>query len=256
MPRNCLPVHTLCLGLVRDRVSARFERSRFRFNTGHTGLRQSDARYRLENWGEDMARKQQSLHKRQRTRAPSPLNRSTLPPSEVTRSEPSFEIFTSSDIPWPTERPLKVYAFDPSVGRLIGNYMTAKVRYEDLQPGPTGERFSVIDYDGTSKTFYRPVDLNGPQIVEQGGLEPRESDPGLHQQMVYAVASETLQRFEYALGRRIHWRGTKRSDVAQPVPRAGSQCLNLFPHAMCEANAFYSPDAHGILFGYFKAGRT
>ena len=25
---------------------------------------------------------------------------------------------------------------------------------------------------------------------------------------------------------------------------------------MCEANAFYSPDVHGILFGYFQASRT
>src|SRR5262245_10457944 len=27
----------------------------------------------------------------------------------------------------------------------------------------------------------------------------------------------------------------------------------LYPHAMQQANAFYSPDAHGILFGYFRA---
>ena len=27
----------------------------------------------------------------------------------------------------------------------------------------------------------------------------------------------------------------------------------LFPHAMVQANAFYSPQAKGILFGYFKA---
>src|SRR4029077_5610664 len=31
--------------------------------------------------------------------------------------------------------------------------------------------------------------------------------------------------------------------------------LTLYPHAMQQANAFYSPDAHGILFGYFQAGR-
>jgi hypothetical protein len=40
------------------------------------------------------------------------------------------------------------------------------------------------------------------------------------------------------------------------VPRGASQCLNLFPHALREANAFYSPDAHGILFGYFSAQRS
>src|ERR1700716_2142191 len=31
---------------------------------------------------------------------------------------------------------------------------------------------------------------------------------------------------------------------------------HLFSHAMCQANAFYSPDAHGIVFGYFKASLT
>jgi hypothetical protein len=166
------------------------------------------------------------------------------------------DIFTSAEIPTPHERPLKVYAFDPAAGRLVGNYMTASVRYEELKPGPVGERFAVIDYDGTSKAFYQPIDLNDPRLLVGGGLAPSESDPRFHQQMVYAVASETLQRFEFALGRRIRWRGRKRSQDGTPVPRGASNRLNLFPHAMCQANAFYSPEAHGILFGYFKASRT
>jgi hypothetical protein len=168
----------------------------------------------------------------------------------------SQDIFSSAEIPTPSERPLKVYAFDPSAGHLVGNRMTATVRYEDLTPGPVGERFAVIDYDGTNQCFYQPIDLKDPRLLVGGGLAPSESDPRFHQQMVYAVASETLQRFEYALGRRVQWRGTRRSEAAQPVPRGAAQCLNLFPHAMCEANAFYSPDAHGIFFGYFKAART
>ena len=166
------------------------------------------------------------------------------------------DIFTSAEIPWPDERPLNVYAFDPSFGRIVGNYMKASVRYEKLLPGPVGERFAVIDYDGTTKTFYAPVDLDDPKLLVKGGLAPSESDPRFHQQMVYAVASETLQRFEYALGRRIHWRRIQQSQPSTPESRAASRCLNLFPHAMCQANAFYSPDAHGILFGYFKASRT
>jgi len=166
------------------------------------------------------------------------------------------DIFTSAEIPTPNERPLNIYAFDPGAGRLVGNYMTALVRYEKLEPGPIGDRFAVIDYDGTNKTFYKPIDLNDPRLLVGGGLAPSETDPRFHQQMVYAVASETLQRFEFALGRRIHWARVRKVDDAIPVLQGSSRRLNLFPHAMCQANAFYSPDAHGILFGYFKAART
>src|SRR6266852_248528 len=166
------------------------------------------------------------------------------------------DIFTSAEIPPPNERPLNIYAFDPGAGRLVGNYMTASVRYEKLEPGPVGDRFAVIDYDGTNKTFYKPIDLNDPRLLVGGGLAPSETDPRFHQQMVYAVASETLQRFEFALGRRIHWARARKVDDAIPVLQGSSRRLNLFPHAMCQANAFYSPDAHGILFGYFKAART
>jgi hypothetical protein len=166
------------------------------------------------------------------------------------------DIFSSAAIPPPTERPLKVYAFDPSAGRFVGNYMAVSLRYEELAPGPVGDRFAVIDYDGGNKTFYKPVNLDDPKLLIKGGMLPSESDPRFHQQMVYAVASETLQRFEYALGRRIRWRGQRRSPSGKPVPQGASRCLNLYPHAMCQANAFYSPEAHGILFGYFAASRT
>jgi hypothetical protein len=171
---------------------------------------------------------------------------------------PTEDIFTSAEIPWPDVRPLKVYAFDPSFGRFVGNYMTASVRYEaDLKPGPIGDRFAVIDYDGTAKTYYAPVNLDDPKLLISGGLDPSETDPRFHQQMVYAVASETLQRFESALGRRIHWRRIENTPDTTPESRAAaSNCLNLYPHAMYQANAFYSPGAHGILFGYFRASRT
>jgi len=166
-------------------------------------------------------------------------------------------LFVSTTISKPNERPLKVYTFDPSVGRLLGNSMMARVRYEELLPGPVGETFAVIDYDSTNKTFYKPVNLDDPDIMIGGGLDPSQSDPRFHQQMVYAVASETLQRFELALGRRIHWRGRQRTkDDKYAIPMGAAQRLNLFPHAMCEANAFYSPEAHGILFGYFNASKT
>lgn len=144
----------------------------------------------------------------------------------------------------PARRPLKVYGYDPSLGKLPGNELNLGVPYEPLARGPIGRRFAVIDYDGHAGTYYAPVDLDDRAILLQGGLDPSESDPRFHQQMVYAVASETLERFEVALGRRIRWR------TAEPEHPQ----LNLHPHALYQANAFYSRNAKGILFGYFRAG--
>ena len=89
------------------------------------------------------------------------------------------DIFTTSDIPLPSIRPLAVYAFDPSMGRFVGNYMTTSVRYEALEPGPVGERFAVIDYDGTNKILYKPVNLDDPKVMVGGGLDPTQSDPAV-----------------------------------------------------------------------------
>ena len=174
------------------------------------------------------------------------------------------------DIETPAIRPLKAYAFDPSAGRLLGNEMTMNVRYEELEPGPVvkvpfeaerkeeierrGNAVAVVDYDGANKTWYQPVDLDDPRILIRGGLDPTESDPRFHQQMVYAVVTETIQHFETALGRRIHWRRADRKPGAPPGPNPDHiWTLNLYPHAFIGRNAFYSPRAHGILFGYFRA---
>ena len=164
------------------------------------------------------------------------------------------------DLDPPLERPLKAYAFDPSRGGLLGNEMSLAVRYQELDPGPVvrdsqaRDAIAVVDYDGASRNWYKPVDLDDPRILIRGGLDPSESDPRFHQQMVYAVITETIQHFEAALGRRIHWRRAERGPDRQPIP--GDEdiiTLNIFPHAMVSANAFYSPKAHGILFGYFRA---
>src|SRR5262245_33610518 len=93
-------------------------------------------------------------------------------------------------------RPLKAYAFDPSRGRYLGNYMRVVIKNERLAPGPIGRKVAVIDYDARNKTYYRPVDLDDPDILIRGGLDPSESDPRFHQQMVYAVTMNTIEHFE------------------------------------------------------------
>ncbi|MEA2162005.1 MAG: hypothetical protein QOK37_132 [Thermoanaerobaculia bacterium] len=163
------------------------------------------------------------------------------------------------DIDAPDTRPLKAYAFDPSAGKLLGNEMSMEVRYQELDPGPVVRDFSrnaiaVIDYDGSNKTYYTPVDLDDKRILIRGGLDPSEADPRFHQQMVYAVVTETIQHFEMALGRRIHWRRGLRDGDVEAARRENIYTLNIYPHAFIGQNAFYSPQAHGILFGYFRAG--
>jgi hypothetical protein len=168
--------------------------------------------------------------------------------------KPQYDLYRA-----PARRPLRAYAFDPSRGRRLGNEMQLNIRWRPVKPGPvdltkTLDRIAVIDYDASNKKYYRPVDLDDPYILTNNGLAPSETDPRFHQQMVYAVASDTIEQFELALGRRTHWRRAERPKNADPgwLPE-DILCLTLFPHAMHDANAFYSPDAHGILFGYFSA---
>lgn len=163
----------------------------------------------------------------------------------------------------PARRPLKVFAFDPSSGTLLGNCMKLDVRYERLMPGPVvADRYepdaiAVVDYDATNGTYYEPVDLDDPDILIRGGLDPVESDPRFHQQMVYAVATDTIESFEAALGRKIHWRRCPRdAEGKRTTAELDIRTLYLYPHAMNGANAYYSPQAHGILFGYFRAAET
>jgi hypothetical protein len=158
-------------------------------------------------------------------------------------------------------RPLKSYAFDPSAGKLLGNEMSIEVRYQELDPGPVVRDFArdgiaVVDYDGANQIYYKPVDLDDKRILMRGGLGPSEADPRFHQQMVYAVVSDTIQHFETALGRRIHWRRGLNEGDAEAASRDSIYTLNIYPHAFIGQNAFYSPHARGILFGYFRAGAS
>lgn len=160
----------------------------------------------------------------------------------------------------PTYRRLRVYTLDPSLATKLDtaliNQTVLKVPWEtELSEGPTGEYLEVMDYDPASNCFYAPVDLNSPFLLAEDGLEPSEGNPKFHQQMVYAVAMTTITNFERALGRKALWapqfeRDPETGEVraSHPVPR-----LRIYPHALREANAFYSPTKKALLFGYFPA---
>jgi hypothetical protein len=151
-------------------------------------------------------------------------------------------------VPPPRVRSLRVFAFDPSLGHRFGNHMTVAVPYEDLERGPRGFDVEVVDYDASNRCYYTPVDLDDRDVLLQAGLAPSEADPRFHQQMVYAVASRTIDNFSSALGRRFRWT-RRRPGATRKKPRP----LRIFPHALQEANAFYDPDRHALVFGYFTA---
>lgn len=166
----------------------------------------------------------------------------------------------SPDQTKPEFRLLRIYAIDPMVSRAPEHQATVQIRFEELELKPpnlspwvqgaiyepvsfAGERVEVVDVDAGSTTaaWYRPVRLDEANIAMQHGLEPSESDPQFHQQMVYAVAMRTIEQFDRALGRIVYFRDRRR--------------LRLVPHAFRGTNAFYHPTMRAVLFGYFRASK-
>lgn len=156
----------------------------------------------------------------------------------------------------PAHRRLRVYAVDPSLSARLDtaaiNEVTLNVRWEKLAPGPVGEYLAVEDRDPVP-TEYAPVDLDDPRLLAQDGWAPSEGNPQFHQQMVYAVVMKTIEHFERALGRPVLWRhgpGDPKNEFDDSVY---VQRLPIQPHALRQANAFYSPSLIALLFGYFEA---
>jgi len=154
--------------------------------------------------------------------------------------------------PRPPHLRLRAFAFDPILSRRIDTYdvnqITIKLPWQDdLKLGPVDDYLEVVDYDPASKVFYAPVNLNDRGLLAQDGLPPSEGNPQFHQQMVYAVAHTTIHHFERALGRRALWSSHGDEFVRH---------LRVYPHALREANAYYSPVKKAPLFGYFPASIT
>jgi hypothetical protein len=169
--------------------------------------------------------------------------------------------------PSPIDRRLRVYAYDPSLGRELAtvgiNQTTVTVPWEaGLAPGPVGEYVEVVDVDPASGCCYAPVDLNDPRLIANDGLGPSETNPQFHQQMAYAVTMATIQHFEKALGRVALWsprfagsdQGTANPPARRRLEERYVQRLRVYPHALRARNAFYSPERKALLLGYFASG--
>jgi hypothetical protein len=159
----------------------------------------------------------------------------------------------------PPYRRLRIYAYDPGqqTDPTLFDVSVATVTTlweRDLKPGPVGEYLEVVDVDPASKACYAPVDLNDPKLLAESGLTPSESNPQFHQQMAYAVAMRTIERFERALGRKALWARRRPRKQGEAVPDDGFvRRLRIYPHALREANAYYDPEKIALLFGYFQA---
>ena len=170
--------------------------------------------------------------------------------------------------PPPPLRRLRVYALDPSIAKRLDfadlNETTLHLPWDDvagrdtprgaepLRPGPIGEYLEVIDVDPASNKVYDPVDLNDRMLLAQDGWPPSEGNPQFHQQMVYAVAMTTIGHFERALGRRALWAPHK-TVTGGKVEMSEVRRLRIYPHALRDDNAYYSPEKVALLFGYFPA---
>lgn len=158
----------------------------------------------------------------------------------------------------PKTRRLRVYAFDPSASVTLETAVVNdavielpwETPWEDhVVLGPVNEYLEVIDFDPACGLFYAPLDLNDPYLLAQDGLPPAEGCPQFHQQMVFAVVMKTIHAFERALGRGVLWAGPPHPERGDP---SYTKRLRIYPHALREANAYYSPDKTALLFGYFR----
>ena len=148
--------------------------------------------------------------------------------------------------PLPATRRMTVIAQDPSIttGR-DGNILMAQIDVpaETLIPGPIGYRVQLVDYDSSTGQYRGAHDLEKREPAAW-----RDGDPSIvgdfrfHAQNAYALVMKTLARFEFALGRRIGW-------------SFGVHQLKVAPNGVMDANAFYSREVEGLVFGYFPGRR-
>lgn len=153
--------------------------------------------------------------------------------------------------PLPATRRMTVVAQDPSVRRADGRVLMASIDVpaEDLLPGPIGYRVQVVDYDASTGRYggahALPASADEEPAAWAEGSPAIVGDRRFHAQNVYALVMKTLARFEFALGRRVGWS----FKVHQ---------LKVAPNGLMDANAFYSRQDEGLVFGYFpgRGGRT
>jgi hypothetical protein len=154
--------------------------------------------------------------------------------------------------PMPARRRLRIYTQDPATPRMDQPEVAISIPYEPLGPGPTGSIFKVTDFNESTGETYEPVRLDDLALALTEGLKPSTTDPRFAQQMTYALAAATYERFRSALGRSPQFAfDPHEGDVDldnHPVVK-----LHIRPHALEEDNAGYEQDTGSLVFGYTRA---
>lgn len=148
----------------------------------------------------------------------------------------------------PVRRVLRVYTQDPSTSKSDGAVAEVELPWEPVGPGPTGHIFVVRDVHKPTGEVWAAIDLDDFRVTVDKGLPPSTTNPRFAQQMTYAVAMSTYERFRTALGRL--------PEFAPAVCRKSEKGrLEIRPHWKHEDNAYYEPDEAALCFGYTTSSR-
>src|SRR5687768_10801502 len=149
----------------------------------------------------------------------------------------------------PVLRVLRVYTQDPGTSKSDGAVAEVELPWEPVGPGPSGHVFVVRDIHKPTGQIWQPVDLDDFRIAVDRGLAPSTTNPRFAQQMTYAVAMSTYERFRVALGRLPEF-----SPVVSRRSEKGR--IEIRPHWDHEDNAYYEPDEAALCFGYVTASEV
>ncbi|HJT97717.1 MAG TPA: hypothetical protein VJ696_05320, partial [Rhodanobacteraceae bacterium] len=133
------------------------------------------------------------------------------------------------------QRSLRVYALDAMLRRSAGQIGSLSIPFEVLGGKFNSARFKLGTKPGPfGSQPLSLVNLDDPALVAQGGMKPDNANPQFAQQMVYAAASWTLDRFRTALGR-------------EPDYMSGRK-LRLEPFGHSGKPSEYQPREHCVSF--------
>ena len=147
----------------------------------------------------------------------------------------------------PIHRMLRVYTQDPGISLFDGAVAELPIDWEPAGPGPTGKLFVVRDVHEPTREVFAPIDLDCRDVVGRG-LPPSTTNPQFAQQMTYAVAMSTYERFKMALGRL--------PEFSPIVRRLRGGPLEIRPHFRYEDNAYYVAEDGSLSFGFVKSAAT